>query len=297
MQIKKICIYGVGMMGGSIGISIINHFSNIQISGVVQSEKEQWEISQKKISIEIFTEKNFLKKPNWQDFQLIIFCLPVDQIIKKLKLIPNDYPGIVIDIGSIKTNIMRQAEEVNYSFVGSHPICGSEHSGFLYADGNLFLNKLCSLTKTKRFQSEEIYKKIESFWKLFGMKTIFIDSVEHDKIFSYISHFPHLLTSLMVNWIGKKEIIVNYMKESPTSISGGGLKDMIRIAGSNPTMWQSIFYQNKQNLLIALIEFKEEIDKMIQNIEENKIDWISFIEKAKINKGKVLKDDQKNENI
>ena len=63
------------------------------------------------------------------------------------------------------------------------------------------------------------------------------------------SHFPHLLASLMTNWIGNKDFVREYQKKSPISISGGGLKDMIRTAGSNPKMWESIFEDNYENIL------------------------------------------------
>ena len=296
LDFKKICIYGLGMMGGTIAYAIQKHFPKTKITAIVWNYEEKQTVLKAQVSNEIFTEEEFLKNRNWNEFEIVFLCLPVSQIIEKLQEIPDSYAGIVTEIGSTKRSILTAAEKKSFAFVGSHPICGSEYSGVSHAKKELFENRLCTLTKTTRKQTEKTYFIIETFWKKVGMKTIFMNAEEHDKVFCYISHFPHLLASLMVNWIGKQDFVETYREKSHVSISGGGLKDMIRTAGSNPKMWESIFQDNYENILKSLIEFKQEMEQTIEFFQKGKIDWISYIEKAEINKGKILNNAKENKN-
>ncbi|GIX43353.1 MAG: hypothetical protein KatS3mg129_3086 [Leptospiraceae bacterium] len=122
------------------------------------------------------------------------------------------------------------------------------------------------------------------------MKILFLDAESHDYIVSYLSHAPHILSSILATIIGKKEFIINKNLEAPIPILGGGLKDMIRIAGSNPKMWYDIIITNKENIILALKDYQKELNKMIEMLEKNEgfeEFWFDWQEQSKIYRDKI----------
>ena len=101
--------------------------------------------------------------------------------------------------------------------------------------------------KTKKNQ-----KKIEQFWKKLGSKIIFMNSIDHDKIFSMTSHLPHLIAYNLV------KTAIDFQKKNKKNIikySAGGLRDFSRTAASNEIMWRDIFFENKDNIIDSINVF------------------------------------------
>lgn len=157
-------------------------------------------------------------------------------------------------------------------------MCGSEEAGPQSYVKDLYKNKLCIIIdKLHKEQltdrSIENLEFISNFWKEIGMQIDYMDAKTHDYILSYLSHSPHILSSILATVIGKKEEIIKRNQEAPISILGGGLRDMIRIAGSNPKMWYDIIYTNKKNIVLSLTEIQKELEKITEAIENHFDDW------------------------
>ena len=178
---------------------------------------------------------------------LIIIATPLssyEDIISKIK---NSLKSgtILTDVGSVKENIINLIEKnvpANVSWISSHPIAGTEESGPEAGFSELFKNRWCILTPSKKAQEKDI-KLLEAFWKKIGSKVDIMEAKQHDYILSITSHMPHLIAYNIVNTSlniqdEKESVIVKY--------SAGGLRDFTRIAASNPIMWRDIFIQNKK---------------------------------------------------
>ena len=140
-------------------------------------------------------------------------------------------------------------------FILSHPIAGSEKSGFLNSSEDLFRDKISIISKHKGLSISTL-QKCKEFWFELGSKTHNLDPKLHDKIFSLTSHLPHVVAFSLISLFSKRKTS-EYKK-----FIGGGLKDFTRIAESDPAMWENIFSLNKSNLLKDISDIEKEINKI-----------------------------------
>ena len=266
---KNILIVGCGLIGSSVLRGSINK----KISkNIYVFEKLKKNISFiKKINKKIKFISNLDHQVSKMD--LIILCTHMSEyknIIKKLQRYITS-KNIIIDTGSTKRNVeklIQKNKKLNTVFFLTHPIAGSEVSGPEFGNKNLFKNKWCIILKGKNKSIQKL-KKIERFWKKLGSKTIFMNCVDHDKIFSITSHLPHLIA---YNLVKTAIDFQNRNKKNIVKYSAGGLRDFSRTAASNEIMWRDIFFSNKDNIINSINIFTKNLNnfkKLIKN-ENNK---------------------------
>jgi len=280
---NKVCIIGCGLIGSSIARAIRkNHLS----SKIVSSNRSD-SVNKKVIELKIVDDSSSDTKKMAEGSDLIIIATPLssyEDIISKIK---NSLKSgtILTDVGSVKENVINLIEKdvpANVSWISSHPIAGTEESGPEAGFSELFKNRWCILTPSKKAQEKDI-KLLETFWKKIGSKVDIMEAKQHDYILSITSHIPHLIAYNIVNTSlniqdEKESVIVKY--------SAGGLRDFTRIAASNPIMWRDIFIQNKKNtskMIDKFIEDLEDLKKAIENEDGKKLEEI-FTKTKKIRK-------------
>ena len=271
---NKVCIIGCGLIGSSIARAIRkNHLS----SKIVSSNRSD-SVNKKVIELKIVDDSSSDTKKMAEGSDLIIIATPLssyEDIISKIK---NSLKSgtILTDVGSVKENVINLIEKdvpANVSWISSHPIAGTEESGPEAGFSELFKNRWCILTPSKKAQEKDI-KLLEAFWKKIGSKVDIMEAKQHDYILSITSHMPHLIAYNIVNTSlniqdEKESVIVKY--------SAGGLRDFTRIAASNPIMWRDIFIQNKKNtskMIDKFIEDLEDLKKAIENEDGKKLEEV-----------------------
>ena len=193
--------------------------------------------------------------------------------------------AILTDVGSVKKNIISLIEKNipnNVSWISSHPIAGTEESGPESGFSELFKNRWCILTPTKRSKAKDI-KSLKKFWKKLGSVVDVMDAKKHDYILSITSHMPHLIAYNIVNTALK---IKKKKDRNIIKYSAGGLRDFTRIAASNPIMWRDVFIQNSDNtskMIDKFIENLKDLKKAIKNKNQKKLEKI-FTKTKKIRK-------------
>ena len=266
---KNILIVGCGLIGSSVLRGSINK----KISkNVYVFEKLKKNISFiKKINKKVKFINNLDHQVSKMD--LIVLCTHMSEyknIIKKLQGYITS-KNIIIDTGSTKRNVeklIQKNKKLNTVFFLTHPIAGSEVSGPEFGNKNLFKDKWCIILKGKNKSVKQL-KKIERFWKKLGSKTIFMNSIDHDKIFSITSHLPHLIA---YNLVKTAIDFQNRNKKNIVKYSAGGLRDFSRTAASNEIMWRDIFFSNKDNIISSINIFTKNLNnfkRLIKN-ENNK---------------------------
>jgi len=294
-NLKHVCIYGMGLMGTSLAYSLKNHAKfKGKISGIVRSEKSQKWIKDYHLADEVYLSTDSLAKSIVLDSDLLIIGLPVLDTIDLIhQLVDWKYDGLVTDMCSTRYVLEEQIRSLEkiypLRFIGAHPMCGSEVSGPEGFVKDLYVNKLCIIID--RLKEEDLQdrnkndlEKVIAFWKEIGMHIFLLDAQMHDYIVSYLSHAPHILSSILATIIGRKDVIIKKNLESTVPILGGGLKDMIRIAGSNPKMWYDIIETNKKNILSALKDYQEELNHIIDVLSNNndiKAFWFDWQNQSK----------------
>lgn len=275
---KRILIAGLGLIGGSLALNITEH-SNHHVIGYDVDQKSLTYAIDKKIVNEISTD--FEEVLPTVDF--CILAAPVSKtvaLLERIKTIPFEKPIIITDVSSVKSNVMAVAESIqsdHITFIGGHPMAGSHKKGIEAARAHLFENAIYILTPTKKADDQSIAELI-AILSSTKSKFITLNPLEHDEMTSVISHFPHLIASSLVqqakSWQTKHDKIPN--------LAAGGFRDITRIASSDPSMWQDIFFQNK-NILAGLIQdWIEEMENLKGLLETNdKISMYHYLEQAR----------------
>ena len=273
----NILIIGCGLIGSSI---LRGSFARKISKNIFVYEKSKKNISLIK---KINKKTNFINRLDSQisKMDLIILCTHMNQyinIIKKLQKFTSS-KNIITDTGSTKRNIINlinRNKKIKDIFIPSHPIAGSEVSGPKHGNKDLFRNKWCIILNNK---NKIKLKKVENFWKKLGSKIIFMNAIEHDKIFSITSHLPHLIAYNLV------KTAIDFQKKNKQHIikySAGGLRDFSRTAASNETMWRDIFFSNKDNIIQSINIFVKNLNnfKNLINKKNNK-DIIRILKSSK----------------
>lgn len=191
-----------------------------------------------------------------QGSNLIVIAAPVDRIVPLTRQIaPHLTSGaIVTDVGSVKGEISRLGHTAvgkTAHFVGSHPMAGSEKTGWEHASAELFKRRACFVTPLPETDSKAV-EAVVHFWRELGCEVTTEHPDKHDEIVAHISHLPQVLASTLCAFLAKKD-------PRWRNHSGGGLRDTTRIAGSDPALWRTILEQNRDEVLRALTGFEDEI--------------------------------------
>ena len=280
---KKVCIIGCGLIGSSLARAIKKN----NLSSRIVSSNRSDSINKKVIELKIVDDSNADTKKMADGSDLIIIATPLSSYESVILKIKDSLKSgtILTDVGSVKENVIGLVEKIipeNVSWISSHPIAGTEESGPEAGFSELFKNRWCILTPSKKTKEKDV-KLLETFWKKIGSKVDIMDAKQHDYILSITSHIPHLIAYNIVNTSidiqdEKKSAIVKY--------SAGGLRDFTRIAASNPIMWRDVFIQNKKNtskMIDKFIENLEDLKKAIENEDGKKLEEI-FIKTKQIRK-------------
>jgi prephenate dehydrogenase len=263
---KKICVIGVGLIGGSIAkaartqnlVETIVGFGRLDDVENLQIAKDLSVIDEFYTDIEAAI----------CNADCVIIATPVaatESIFEMLKpfwLTKTVY----FDVGSTKGNVIEAAEKVfgfvPPNFIPAHPIAGAENSGVQASLVDLFLNKRLILTPVENTNAEAL-QKTQQFWQEIGALVSIMDVQQHDSVLAATSHLPHILAFGLVDMLGRRD-----EQEDIFRYAAGGFRDFTRIASSDPTMWTAICEANKTELLPLLEQFKTEITA-IQNLIES----------------------------
>jgi prephenate dehydrogenase len=198
---------------------------------------------------------------------LVVICTPVETIHRLARRVVGNLArgAIMTDVGSTKGMVCRYCAAdmpEGVSFIGSHPMAGSEKSGMEFASGDLFRGRSCFVTPLADSPGPATLK-ICAFWRTLGMDVVVLPPDEHDRIVANISHLPHFAATMICNWLSRQD-------PRWTAWAGQGLKDTTRVAAGSPEMWRAIAEQNKEEILDALAGLALEMTRMRNALENDR---------------------------
>ncbi len=250
---KRVAILGWGLIGGSLGKIIHCKNRKTRISAL---DRACTDLAHAKAEL-LIDDIYFSLQDMVEEVDLIILATPLHEIIPIAKQISKaassrSRPLIVMDVGSVKTEITATFEKLSHAkveFIATHPMAGSEKQGYAYSDATLFYQAPWILTPhAKNLESTlEIIKKVIIF---LGAEPIGMEATLHDKQTALISHLPGKLSAAFLKFVEKTD-------KSSLDIAGPGFKSFTRLAHSNPTMRQDISHANKAWMAHFLDEWKQ----------------------------------------
>ncbi|WP_190279492.1 prephenate dehydrogenase [Ornithinibacillus gellani] len=275
---QTIVIAGLGLIGGSIAKGLIQSDQNY-IIGYDTNEASLDYAIQHHIIHEATT--NFPEAAKQAD--VLFLAAPISATIRllgELNELTLDKQVIVSDVASVKSSILATANSLTnekITFIGGHPMAGSHKKGVQAAKAHLFENAIYVLTPTHNCQ-DVILQQMKELLAPLKSNFVVLQPNEHDEMTGVVSHFPHLIASSLVHQAKKWEKTHTYLPK----LAAGGFRDITRIASSNPTMWQDIFYHNREKMTQLLDEWITEMVSLRGLLEYNdKEKTIAYLEQAK----------------
>lgn len=255
-MIGRLSIVGLGLLGGSVAKAARAASLAQEIVGVGRNPKSLEPALRERAVDRITTDL----AEGVRGADMIVLATPVATLERQLPAVweAASSHALLTDVGSTKAGIVRAAEALGASrplgFVGSHPMAGSNLSGFSVARADLFSGATVILTPTDRTPSEPI-KRVTEFWEAMGGRVTLMDPATHDRAVAAISHLPHLVVDALV-------AAVVDMDPRFLDVAARGFKDTTRIAASDPTVWREIFQQNREALAEAIAAFRGALGRL-----------------------------------
>ncbi len=243
----KIGIAGLGLIGGSLARAL----SDCGKHEIIGLDRNRSSLLAAKMVGAISAEMN---ETNIGECDMIFIALYPQATVEFVETYADRIKkgAIIADCGGVKKSICapceKLAEENGFTFIGAHPMAGTQFSGFNASRGNLFKNATMIVTP-KENTDIRILEKFKNVLDDAGFGAInFTTPSEHDKVIAFTSQLPHIISNAYV----KSRTAVRQK-----GFSAGSYRDMTRVSKLNESMWTELFFENKDNLC-AEIDFLAE---------------------------------------
>ncbi len=244
----KVVIYGVGLMGGSLGLALRERGLAESVWGVGRDYERLKEASRRGI----LTHFTINRSEAAADADLVVLCLPVRMIAEEvLELAPLcNENTIITDVGSTKAKIVTHVEanlpSEGASFVGSHPMCGSEQTGYGAATPDLYDDATVAITPTDKTKVTSL-QRIKEFWESVGGNVLVLSPEEHDCLAARTSHLPRSVASALCHALERE-----MDAEKRDLMVSTGFLGASRTAIGDVDNWARILLSNADHVLDAL---------------------------------------------
>lgn len=262
IEINRICIIGVGMIGGSLSLALKRVRPEIQMVGTGRNVMAL----ERAVELGVLDEYSMNPSDAVRHADIVVLAVPVGATYAVLDTIaPSLSPNTIItDAGSSKLAVIDAVNRVGEryklnlaaQFVPGHPIAGRENSGVDAAIANLYDQHRVILTPTEQSQAEHI-DAIRYMWELAGAHVTDMEPDHHDEVLAATSHLPHVLAYCLVNSLAELED-----RRDIFTYAAGGFRDATRIASSDPEMWRDICLTNKAALLEVLDKYQQDLGQL-----------------------------------
>lgn len=194
--------------------------------------------------------------------QLVVVATPPATVAAVVGDALDRFPqATVTDVASVKAIIIDSIDAVDaHRYVGSHPMAGSQFTGPLTADADLFIDRTWVITPTQANASDDI-DRVAQLAAICGARVVWMDPLEHDQAVAQVSHVPHLMSILTAGHL--REVPSNHLP-----LAGQGIRDVTRIAGSDPGLWRQILWGNRAAVRAELAGVREDLDELLQVLDD-----------------------------
>ncbi|WP_312181005.1 prephenate dehydrogenase [Arthrobacter sp.] len=255
-----VLVIGTGLLGASIGLGLRARGIDVALSDISPStEAVAKDIGAGRLLSDV--EAGFAP-------ELVVVAAPPDVTAPLVTQALKDWPAaVVVDIASVKASVLADLEATGADlsrYVGTHPMAGREKSGPVAALGDLFMSKPWVICAGEHSAAEAV-KTAEALAIDLGAVVSRMDAEDHDQSVALISHLPQVMSSL----------VASRLQETPPAslaLAGNGLRDVTRIAASDPKLWVQILSGNAPRLVSILQGVREDLNRLINTLENPEAD-------------------------
>jgi prephenate dehydrogenase len=267
---EKLVVIGVGLIGGSVAIALRKAGQVGKIVGVGRGRAN----IQRALELGVIDEASDDVAAAVQDADIVLMAVPVQQNDRVLTRLASAISAqtLLTDAGSTKMDFVAAIRQWMprhlANIVPAHPIAGAELTGVDAASAGLFNDRNVVLTPLPETQAVAV-ERVQAMWQACGACVSRMSAEHHDRVFSAVSHLPHMLAYALVHMIATREDARELF-----SFAAGGFRDFTRIASSSPEMWRDIATANREALLADIAQFQQqlaELAKLIGNADADQL--------------------------
>lgn len=259
-MIRRLAIIGVGLIGGSLALSLRRSAAVDEVIGCGRSTESL------ERAVELGVIDRWVRDPAEAaaSADMVVVCVPLRAMRGVLEALRGAVPEgcVVTDAGSVKGSVIEDARaalgEVPPWLVPGHPIAGTEHSGVDAAFAELYDQRRVILTPVAETDDQAV-QQVGEMWRCAGARVVRMAPDHHDEVLAATSHLPHALAYALVDalagWDDSQEIF---------EYAAGGFRDFTRIASSDPAMWRDICAANRTHVVAALRRYQADLERLTE---------------------------------
>jgi prephenate dehydrogenase len=248
-----VVVVGAGLVGASIGCALTAR-------GIPVHLRDQ-KPSHALVAAELGA--GTVEPPVEHDVTLVVAAVPPNALPGVIRDALVRYPGATVtDVGSVKAGVLAALWDSGLElerYVGSHPMAGSQHSGPLTARADLFEDRTWVITPHRRSAPASV-AAVAAMVQACRARQVIMDVDDHDAAVARVSHLPHLMSVLMAGHL-------NSVPPEHLVLAGQGLRDVTRVAGGDPELWEQILGANSAAVLLELRSVQDRLDRVIKAVE------------------------------
>lgn len=262
-MIGRLCLIGVGLIGGSLARAVrragwCKHIVGVDVDPAVLQRAQ---------ALGVIDEGCLDVAEAARRADLIVIAVPVQSIATLLATLQPvwNQQAVYTDVGSTKLSVVEAARQVfgqvPGNFVPGHPIAGAELSGVDAAQADLFRGKRVILTPLPETLPAAL-SLVTRLWQCAGAEVAAMEPARHDQVLAATSHLPHVAAFALVDCLGRED-----ETEAIFRYAAGGFRDFTRIASSDPVMWRDICLANRGPIVERIASLRQELADLAALIE------------------------------
>ncbi len=262
----KVGVIGLGLIGGSMAVDLKRKGFAAEVMGVENepvnaAAAEKIGLVDRVVGLDECIEKA----------DVLVLAVPVGSAVKMLPMILDEFMRIgdagktVIDVCSTKEHLARSVKyhPARRQYVATHPMAGTEYSGPWAAMPGLFDGHACIICDSEESAPKAV-RTVEAMYESLNMRTIYMNSSNHDVHTAYVSHISHVTSFALALTVLDKERDEKHIFD----LASGGFSSTVRLAKSSPDMWTPILSQNRDNVLHVMDTYIEKMQAFREAIAE-----------------------------
>lgn len=256
MTVSPAVVIGTGLVGASVGCALTKAGHTVHLEDRNPAHAQ----------VAAGVGAGTVDPPDPQRVALVVVAVPPAALAPVIVAALARFPrATVTDVGSVKAGVLHALWDSGADvsrYVGSHPMAGSQLSGPLTARADLFTDRTWVIAPHRR-SAPGATAAVTELVHICGANPVTMDVEVHDAAVARVSHLPHLMSVLMAGRL--TEVPVNQLQ-----LAGQGLRDVTRIAGGDPGLWQQILGANAEALLPELRAVQESLGRLIDGMEKDR---------------------------
>ncbi|MCW9023334.1 MAG: prephenate dehydrogenase/arogenate dehydrogenase family protein [Gammaproteobacteria bacterium] len=270
LLIKRLCIVGVGLIGGSLARALREAGVVTEIIGTGRNIENL----KKAVALGVIDsyEEDLARAVKGADVVVVAVPLGAMEAVFKTIAPHLDEHAILTDVGSAKGSVVKAAENafgsLPVNLVPGHPIAGTEQSGVEASFAELYNERRIIITPTSVSDAQAI-ARVRAMWEACGAEVVEMNVEHHDEVLAATSHLPHMLAYTLVDTLARMDD-----SQEIFDYAAGGFRDFTRIASSDPQMWNDICLANHDALVVMLERFSADLKDLSNAVQRNDGDYL-----------------------